>query len=324
MLAAAALLLCSASPLRAQPAPATRPARRTAATRPASAVPNPHWTLTECRQCHEMRGSEALPIPASQVDRNCLRCHDGRLAPAEKHPVGRPIPTATAALPEGWPAPDGRMSCLTCHDLTPTAGHTKGAAPMQRGDFLRGGPPQGLLVFCSKCHTSNTQETRYNPHRQLGPDGRIQEDGCRFCHVRAFKPEEFTRRTGQPALKGGGLMLCIGCHTQHVDYFEPGHIGREAPDWMVAHLVSRARAAGGLPAVSDESQPARTAGPPVTRLPLGPDNMVVCSTCHNPHQAGVFPAGSLLSIGAIPVREQKGTAATVRLGSSLCGECHGK
>jgi hypothetical protein len=271
-----------------------------------------------------MRGTDALPIAAAATDRVCLRCHDGRTARAERHPVGRPIPSATSTLPGGWPAEGGRLGCLTCHDLQPTAGHEK--TPSRQRDnpnFLRGGQPASLLTFCNTCHADNEQEARHNPHRMLTAGGEIDQQACLFCHTRTFKPADLERRTGRRNLKAGGLMLCIGCHTQHVDYFEPGHIGAQVPPSIIAQMTVD-RAAPDPPASSGDAEALPGVGVGHVRLPLGPQDVVVCSTCHNPHQEGVFRAGSPLDLGAIPATRDRQRDVAVRLGASLCYECHGK
>jgi cytochrome c peroxidase len=59
-----------------------------------------------------------------------------------------------------------------------------------------------------------------------------------------------------------------------------------------------------------------------TRLPLGRDSTIVCSTCHNPHQQGLFHSESVLSLGAIPAGG--GDPVALRGGKQICGECHDK
>ena len=69
--------------------------------------------------------------------------------------------------------------------------------------------------------------------------------------------------------------------------------GRLAP----AALVAADRAAARERIEPAGAQTALERGQRSLRLPLGSGNKIVCSTCHNPHQAGVFPAGSDLAIG---------------------------
>ena len=301
-------------------------------------------------------------IAGAQADRVCLSCHDGRLASAEKHPIGRPIPTGSVKLPEHWPVADGRLGCLTCHDLTPTSGHhgqprdQNADRPLENPNFLRGTAAGPRLAFCGQCHVANAGQTRFNPHRMLSADGKIQEQACLFCHTSPFAPGRLSERTGDAALKRDAISLCIGCHTQHVDFFEPGHIGVTATPEIVARMAAADRQPPGQPVPRAEIERASQRRERPVRMPLGRDNIVVCSTCHNPHQAGVFPGSSVLAIGAISLREPSGMTkegsaslqgvphassrpslpgaphleialtktVAVRLGSNLCGECHGK
>src|SRR5690348_18288094 len=76
---------------------------------------NPHWDASRCGDCHRA-GNGAGPVNGVEADRLCLRCHDGRAASAEAHPVGRVVPKEQS-LPSGWPLNNkGRVGCLTCHD----------------------------------------------------------------------------------------------------------------------------------------------------------------------------------------------------------------
>jgi hypothetical protein len=61
-----------------------------------------------------------------------------------------------------------------------------------------------------------------------------------------------------------------------------------------------------------------------TRLPLGIGNRVVCSTCHNPHQAGLFPPEADLGMGAMKPREEQGPESLEMrgLGRGICRGCH--
>jgi hypothetical protein len=299
-------------------------------------VVNPHWVATECRQCHQMREREALPIATEAVDHLCLTCHDGRKAHAERHPTGRPISSPGIVMPQGWPAPAGRLSCITCHDLANTAGHRREREGRESNpDFLRGRGGPDAVAYCGRCHTATAQQGRFNPHRMILPDGRVDKRNCGFCHTRTFEPEQLRERTGQAALKRDVITLCVGCHTRHIDFFEPGHIGTRVTPEIMRRLLEMAAQDESID--GNEIERAMQQGTHRTRLPLGRAATVVCSTCHNPHEAGIFPPGSVLRLGGMDWAHRPATmpvagaapaggSATidVRLGPNLCGECHGK
>jgi hypothetical protein len=305
--------------------PGSQPAGNSVTIVSAGKALNPHWVAGRCDTCHTMRGSQTLPIPVEQVDRACQACHDGRRASAEKHPTGRPAATGNTVLPPGWPAPSGRLGCATCHDLTQTFGHGPGHESRSAAtpDFLRVSLSPDPLALCAKCHTDISKSSRFNPHRMLKENGQINEQSCLFCHTRAFKPVELRQRTGEPALKADVITLCVGCHTRHIDYFDPGHIGAKATPQIVAHMAEMDRAARGeAGSLTDQETAVKNKEKPM-RLPLSRNHIVVCSTCHNPHEKGVFPQASVLAIGGIPPTSGP-HPVPLRLEAKLCGECHAK
>jgi hypothetical protein len=197
-----------------------------------------------------------------------------------------------------------------------TAGHEH-ARSFVRSDFLRAPRGTDSLAQCGRCHVANKQQYRYNPHRMVNADGQVETQSCLFCHSHRFTADDLRHRTGKPALKANEITLCIGCHTQHTDFFEPGHIAAHVTPEILRNV--KAAAAGGE-----------------MRLPLGRGETIVCSTCHNPHPAGVFPADGILNIGAMhqedlsttrpaglsePIRSRP---VPLRLGAATCGECHAR
>lgn len=341
LLAVALLAVGADGPPSSQPAAASRPAHAGHdADHEADPYHNPHGHNRNCAACHAMDGERALPIDPLKVDGVCMRCHDGRHAPAERHPLWRTIPSRNTKLPKGWPAPAGRLGCMSCHDISLTLGHERFEnRPKGNPFYLRGGPYADSLTFCASCHASEpSQQARFNPHRMRTADGRNNDTACAFCHTRTFNADELTTRTGNASLKAGGVALCMGCHRRHVDWFDPGHIGASATPGILDRLTA---------SMSDVTASAAKA-----RLPLESGRTVVCATCHNPHETGVFPKDSMLAIGAIAPRSDTAPASTtlaaaptsqpanaahatghpgpvqptaaVRLGANLCGECHGK
>lgn len=305
--------------------PATQPAPRTLATQPARRPPaepveraeNPHWSDTGCRHCHVSAGGHTHRIGDAQVEAVCLKCHDGRRATQEPHPVGRAFDGQRVVAPQGWPAPDGKVTCITCHRVHPN-GDPHQPRPKSNPYFLREYKGD-LLAFCGRCHVEAERQGLFNPHTSmLDANGKPTAQGCQFCHTREMETGAATR-AGDPALRAEAIVLCLGCHQNHIEWFEPGHIGAKVTPAIRAALDAFERQRGGTPGgPAPATQPAST-----TLLPLGRGgDTLVCSTCHNPHQEGVFPPASVLGAGAIrpgqPAERLRG------LGKELCGACHGK
>jgi len=294
----------------ARPAPATQPAR--ARQTPVRKAVNPHWTNTGCRHCHDPAAGPAGPIPPERVEAICVQCHDGRRARPEPHPVGRLFERTTK--PPDWPAPEDKVTCITCHDIHP-GGRFDGPRPADNPMFLRGWTGN-ILTFCGECHPATPEaHSRYNPHITQIQNGQIVAQSCEFCHTKPMPAGEQAVRTGEPALRGGPINQCVGCHNTHVDWFTPGHIG--------AKITSEVRIA--LEAVAARHgivMPEKT-GLAAGFLPLSDGDTVTCGTCHNPHQAGVFPDESPLAAGAARP-PGRGNEQLRGLGKELCGACHAK
>jgi hypothetical protein len=240
-----------------------------------------------------MAGNKTQPIAIGDVDAVCLKCHNGKDAKAEIHPIGRTFDSEQVKQPEGWPVPDGKLGCVTCHQ-------TK-LRSKDNPAFVRGYKKEEILEFCSRCHSSTKEQERFNPHIMLDKDNNPVAQKCLFCHQTELERDRLVR-TGKAELRNEGIVLCFSCHSRHLDYFQPGHIGIKVPPKMLAYMKT-----------FGETQ--------VKRLPLTSEGRVVCWTCHNPHQQGLFPAGSEMAQGA----RYSGPGLLHRgLGKGLCRGCHDK
>lgn len=257
----------------------------------------PHWSQTGCTTCHpDAQQNRVAPVDRSEVTASCMRCHDGHKASAESHPVGRLIESPRVQPPPAdWPTPNGLLSCLTCHYVRFACDR-----PMDRPKnpgFLRG-EARGA-EFCGKCHIPDTSHDRYNPHDMRTVDGRVDENACTHCHESGILSADRTRRSGDPMLHAEESRLCLGCHGRHVDYFDPGHMGAAVPAAMLSRI---------------KQQP--------HRLPLAEGDTVTCSTCHNPHAAGIFPPQSELAAGAMQANAPADEHPLRGYSANLCGACH--
>jgi hypothetical protein len=291
--------------------PASRPASPEGAT-------NPHWSPSGCQVCHDSEADKPHSISRERIDKMCLKCHDGRRAPREIHPVGRRFVPDEIVQSSDWPAPDGRLGCVTCHDIRRACDRSK-RRPAVNPVFLRL-PPRGTEGgFCGACHIAAVKVIggRYNPHAMLNDKGESILDACLFCHDLSFDPRNRTTRTDDARLRADGIGLCIGCHPQHRDYFEPGHIGLRVPPGIMSNILVAAPPAT-RPESSPQTQPAMRER---TRIPLDEGRRIVCFTCHNPHPRGVFTAGSELSNGEMTDGSQNRLALRGP-GKDVCSVCH--
>jgi len=287
-------------------------------TRPATAV-NPHWRTDDCKHCHQMRLDKPLPIEPGQVDHICLGCHDGKQASAEAHPIGGAFQANDLVIPTGWPLWKGRLECLTCHDMKFACDHPNERA--SNPSLLRGRHVANRRAFCAECHPPGFFN-KHNPHIMLEENGSIRERACLVCH-RTVPDRAEAMPTGLNDLRAPVPVQCRSCHLSHVEYFEPGHTGTKVPPDMLAYMAAREQSEPTTrPSVEliekMKSTHARPAG-----WVLGPDDTIICSTCHNPHEQGLFVPGNVLSNRMMKVLSTGKVVSPVR-SNRLCLSCHNK
>jgi len=309
--ASAAAIWCIASPQGSAHAQSSDQQRKsTASSSPssASAVENPDWARNGCRVCHG--DGDFKPIPLETTDVLCLTCHNGQRASAEPHPIGRTFAGPQIRSPTDWPTPGGKLACVTCHDILQGCTHAEGQA-VKNSRFLRDHALVGTTEYCARCHVESTHE-KWNPHR-MNRDGAVWGNACLSCHTELMQGGANALRTGRSNLKAPEPTLCLGCHTSHVEFFEPGHTGVSVTDRMLTHIETQ-----------DTTPMPATSSRPSQVLPFGPRRTIVCSTCHNPHERGVFPENNLLALGALGQERGSQRGYGLRFpGSTLCMACHG-
>ncbi len=250
---------------------------------PVPAYQNPH---TFCGSCHETDspGSDsALFTPGTDPSESCFGCHDYR---ENHHPVDF-VPPDPARIP--FPLFDGRVRCLTCHQIHGGPSH-KGTPKL-----LRGGPYPDRRKICFNCH-SGERYAAIDPHKMLDDAGNVRDvDGkpvCLLCHSKVPDPE--VDRTNDVRFRADVGFLCWRCHPPMPDPFFRQHFLVKPSAETLKNIQS-----------AEERL--------MVTLPLVPRGRITCSTCHNPHQKGVIRRE-----GAA-----KGADATSRLRlSSICFACH--
>jgi predicted CXXCH cytochrome family protein len=298
-------------------------ARAAGSDPPSDRAVNPHWAADGCKYCHDPAQGEPKAIPPERIDGLCLHCHDGQRARREAHPVGRTFVGDQIVRPEGWPAYDGKLGCATCHDIH-RACDPRRARPADNPVFVRDYRVGQLLTFCAHCHLDLPQQRPYNVHIMLDPNDQTIRRACQFCHHSLLDERDRRVRLGQPELRYEPITLCRSCHMGHVDYFEPGHIGAKVPADMKAYMAAFEQNPVGSRPDGSQIEDARQRGLVPKRLPLGEADTLVCSTCHNPHQQGVFPPNSVLAYGAIQTGQEQTKLRLRGLGKEFCLACHNK
>lgn len=231
---------------------------------------DPHGRQGACSSCHS---ENAAPDASTWEDGSCVICHDEATHARLLHATG--ADPATLDLPAGWPLPQGRVSCITCHVMA--------CQPEGRGVpvSLRGSPYVKLGAFCFRCHDPNQYKALYphGPEQKLGPA--LVHDNpslrnpleaevlrCATCH------EGVVTRFGKLSLHVGdtrasGTELCRSCHQDRSHQYR--HLGVTL--WQNHR---RPEAMGRLAAFQKEHK---------LRLPLLENQQIGCTTCHLPSRS---------------------------------------
>lgn len=259
---------------------------------------NPHWKNVMCISCHFGEPVAGSPMLLSGTDRSavCDRCHNGRFARRDIHPVGVE-PSENVVIPDGMPMVDGKITCVTCHDSSlQEGGEGRFSVRSDNPDFLRGGYTV-RNEFCFRCHRLEVYG-QMNAHSQLDPWGSINDQSCLFCHTSLPNQQVL-------GIENAGFTdesideYCTCCH----DGYGTGHpVGGD-------HLVIPSSEM--LDVIEDAVDRIGV------NLPLY-NEMITCATCHNPHEAGVIEH----EIGAQGSANHK----RLRLGGTnsmmICRGCH--
>jgi len=273
----------------------------------------------KCAVCHyrwiytfyvEHRGTPIAPLDEKEVVGSremCLSCHDGSVRDSRDkicndpgHRIGI-VPSQHVRIPKNFPLDDqGKMQCSTCH--TPHA--VSFEQGMQFTFFLRSVNKDSS--FCKECHVEKTGGT---------------EKGNHPIDVSVKKvPEQIIKAGGKMGKSKPNQIICETCHTPHGGVNNKRLVlSVEDPQTMsvlceVCHTKSPDTIKN--PAASRFSHPLDISPDKAVQVPkkwacgedvvLGKGGVLVCRTCHKPHQA----------------IEKKVLLADRNTRDSMCGECH--
>jgi len=248
---------------------------------------NPHKSGVFCFLCHEKEprpGDKELHLKSGSVQ-ICKGCHNNKRARADNHPVGiAPSKERGVKVPDVVPLENGKLSCVSCHQLS-----CQGQSKTQNSFFLRGGPYQRRIDTCLVCHVREQYE-KINPHDQVTDTGEIREDRCLFCHD--INKENATGLAFK--FKAPFKFYCLGCHPISVEKhpFGAHHTGRQL------HAIWEGIKPSERTMLSQQDR--------FKMFPISISGEIMCATCHNPHDV------------------RKGSKLRINDVNKSCRQCHYK
>lgn len=253
---------------------------------------NPHWDKSQCEVCHKT-GSQDNGAPELRYKEErqlCIRCHENDIVHKYIHPDGLKITkNFEKQIKTSWKAGirldnRGKLTCMTCHDLTIQCLKVDSYTKKLNSKFLREGPYSHRYDICYKCHNSEKYQ-RMNSHAQIAKDGKVQVDKCKLCHdiqpgirIKAGMKREADKFPIIKPLNNDRLLLCIRCHKK-IDHPSGAFTVKSINEYR--HFIT----------ITSEKKRTleKTTLETGVVLPLEPGtNRVYCATCHEPHQPGLF------------------------------------
>jgi len=260
------------------------------ATRSVIGVPEFHYTGKFCSECHEKtpeRGRNKYLKYDGDYNLLC-KCHL-KTPNSYIHPTDIvPSDKKQTKIPSDLPLEEGKLTCLTCHDL-----YRQCQELVADRYSLRGMPYRRTTDFCFKCHDESNY-VMLDPHRQFDEKGEIVREKCLYCHTEV--PDEKQVGREHPKLIGELTVLCQRCH-----------IRMAMRSGSFSHMQR--------PSVKTLAIMRTTEEKFAAILPLDEQGRTSCATCHNPHDKGVIPAEKPAAKGA-------GSTHRLRLPDPMCQWCH--
>jgi hypothetical protein len=290
--------------------------------KPSQRERNPHGDPTLCDACHMPRaeGRRALRFEGN-VSRLCQSCHEGRRAKREVHPVDvAPSEAIRRQMPSDFPLADGKMTCLTCHDLAWGCTMESPAGMLNRCS-LRGNRVANPLAFCLGCHAKASYSS-FNVHDQLEA-GKPKADACRWCHISVPDTNSPGDAQAPHGLRDPSGGMCRNCHRMMEDHPTGSpHVGTAPSSEMVWRMSAYEMQSTMRLPFARLLEYARVARRSPRSMPLNENGRIACYTCHNPHETGLMSLRNPASVGSEPKH-----AANHRLRiheGKICVACHPK
>ena len=266
----------------------SRPGHIVSVTEEVTKTAEYHYTGKYCTDCHEQipqEGGDQFLKYSGDFNILC-KCH---APPNYVHPVNvEPSKQKRIRIPAELPLQNGKVTCLTCHDI-----YWQCQKRRVGKNSLRGTRTPKKSDFCYNCHDKAGYK-KLEIHNQLDSNGKIVAEKCLYCHT--DEPDESAARYQDVKFVGNLEMLCQRCHVirgNHSGNFN--HMVRPSADTL-ARMQAIEKKFGII-------------------LPLDENGKLTCITCHNPHDKGVIRTESPAARGA-------GSKYRHRLPERLCLECH--
>ena len=254
-----------------------------------------HYSSKYCTVCHDQTPRNGNKFLKYKEDyKQLCRCHYKTTLRDIHASDIVPPKDFKKRMPKDFPLRDGKITCITCHNIFAQCRNGKTYEALTTGqNFLRGAPYKKLSDLCYKCH-DKTRFEKYNPHNQLDKNGKIVELKCLYCHKKV--PDVKKEGYKDVTLIGNLKPLCVRCHNKaDKESLHAKHL-RKPPPKVLAKMKKTEMEFGIV-------------------LPLDRNGNITCATCHNPHEKGVIPANRPGAKGA-------GTKYRRRLSGNICIRCH--